>query len=64
MFGGAGDLPLWALSPMHWAAGRRLLVAIAVFVDCRFCSGIIFWLAARTYKADMEKVADEKLMSA
>jgi MFS family permease len=65
MFGGAwGPSVVGVISDALGGGADGLLMAMLFLSIAGFAAGIIFWLAARTYKADMEKVADEKLMSA
>jgi MFS family permease len=65
MFGGAwGPLAVGAISDKLGGGADGLLAALLFCSIAGLVAGIILWLAARTYEADMEKVAGEKLLSA
>jgi len=65
MFGGAwGPSVVGAISDALGGGAQGLLIALLFCSIAGFAAGIILWLAARTYKTDMEKVAGETLMPA
>lgn len=65
MFGGAwGPSVVGVVSDKLGGGADGLLTAFLFCTIAGFAAGIILWMAARTYKADMEKVAGETLLSA
>lgn len=65
MFGGAwGPFVVGGVSDALGGGADGLLIALVLCTVAGFAAGILLWLAARTYKADMAKVEGEMLLSA
>jgi uncharacterized membrane protein YdjX (TVP38/TMEM64 family) len=64
MFGGAwGPSVVGAISDRLGGGADGLLTAFLITTIAGFIAAVLFWLAARTYPADMEKVKSETLMA-
>jgi MFS family permease len=64
MFGGAwGPSVVGAISDALGGGADGLLTAFLITTIAGFIAALLFWLAARTYPADMEKVKSETLMA-